>query len=138
MISRSLVNLGVCCEFGRGVKKDPVRAAKLYRSAADQGDRTAQCNLGYLYETGEGVEQNLQEAVKWYTRSAEQGSPRAQYHLAWCYEHASGVQQDLAKALSLYEAAAAQQYEDAEKQVQRLRKPPEKGKFLRGLFGRHG
>ena len=83
-------------------------------------------------------EQNWQEAVKWYTRSAEQGSPRAQYHLAWCYEHASGVQQDLAKALSLYEAAAAQQYEDAEKQVQRLRKPPEKGKFLRGLFGRHG
>ncbi|MDR4033796.1 hypothetical protein, partial [Dysosmobacter sp.] len=60
------------------------------------------------------------------------------YHLAWCYEHAAGVQQDLTKALALYEAAAAQQYEDAEKQGQRLRKPPEKGKFLRGLFGRHG
>jgi len=39
-------NLGYCYEYGRGVAKDYVEAAKWYRKAADQGDSYAQCNLG--------------------------------------------------------------------------------------------
>ena len=132
-------NFGVCCEFGRGVKKDVKSAAAWYHKAAERGDRVAACNLGYLYESGEGVEQSWTEAVRWYKIAVEQQSPRAQHNLAWCYENGKGVAKDLTKAVELYQAAADQGFEDASEALERLKsaKPErrEKGSFLKGFFG---
>ena len=38
--------LGVCYQYGTGVVKDEVEAAKYYKMAADQGYASALCNLG--------------------------------------------------------------------------------------------
>ena len=38
--------LGVCYQYGTGVVKDEVEAAKYYKMAADQGFSKAQNNLG--------------------------------------------------------------------------------------------
>jgi TPR repeat protein len=41
-------NLGVCYEFGLGVTKDEVEAAKLFRQAANQGHIKAEEHLALL------------------------------------------------------------------------------------------
>jgi TPR repeat protein len=58
---------------GHGVNKDEVLAAAWYRSAAEQGDASAQNNLGAMYANGVGVERDDVQAVDWYGRAAEQG-----------------------------------------------------------------
>src|SRR3546814_8809251 len=52
-------------QYGRGVERDLVKAAELYRAAAEQGLAEAQHNLGYLYERGLGVGRNPAEAAVW-------------------------------------------------------------------------
>jgi hypothetical protein len=58
-------------EDGDGVEKDPEKAVRLYRFAADQGHAMAQGNLGWMYVNGNGVEEDLDEAAKWYRRSEQ-------------------------------------------------------------------
>jgi TPR repeat protein len=41
-------------------------AAAWYRSAAEQGDASAQNNLGVMYANGVGVERDDVQAVDWY------------------------------------------------------------------------
>jgi TPR repeat protein len=64
------------------MKRDPARAAQLYREAAEAGNGMAQNNLGAAYMKGEGVERNDPEAIQWLTRSAEQDVDAAQSTLA--------------------------------------------------------
>ena len=42
------------------------------RSAADEGEPSAQCALGICFQNGQGVKQDYQEAVKWFRRAADQ------------------------------------------------------------------
>ena len=86
----------------------------------------------------------------WYNHAAAQGQARGQYLLGWCYEHGKGVDASTEKAKELYEASARQNYKYAVEALERLRSPagkkapekpekkerkPEKGGFLKGLFG---
>ena len=49
------------------------------RTAAEQGDASAQFHLGKLYGVGEkGVPQDHEEAIRWFRRAAEQGHANAQ------------------------------------------------------------
>ena len=75
-------NLGVMLLFGRGTNQDPVRASKLFRVAADQGDARAQYFLGTAYEKGLGVRLNTAEAVRLYKLSADQGNEQAAERLS--------------------------------------------------------
>src|SRR4051812_32861546 len=47
-------------------KGDFVAAAKLFRTAADQGNATAQDSLGVMYVNGEGVPQDYAQAYAWF------------------------------------------------------------------------
>jgi Sel1 repeat len=40
----------------------------LLSSAAEAGDRYAQCYLGSMYRDGKGVEVNLVKAIEWYQK----------------------------------------------------------------------
>ena len=51
--------LGVLTEQGRGVAKDPARAAELFRDAAEKGHRAAQVSWGLKLIEGRDVEQDL-------------------------------------------------------------------------------
>jgi uncharacterized protein len=65
-------DLGIAYHYGKGVKIDPVEAAKWFRRAAEQGDELAQYMLGNCYVNGSGVATNAVEAIKWWRRSADQ------------------------------------------------------------------
>ena len=77
--------MGHIYEFGNGVKQDPVKAAGLYRTAAEHDLVTAQLELGYLYRSGRGVPQDYFEAAKWFRKAAEQGHPIGENTIGYMY-----------------------------------------------------
>lgn len=60
-----------CLQGGHGTAEDPVRAAELYRAAAEQDYLPAVCDLGLCYENGTGVEQDPVRAAELYLQAAE-------------------------------------------------------------------
>jgi hypothetical protein len=76
------LNLGLCYDNGRGVERDPVKAAEWYRKAADQGNADAQVNLGVCCAKGDGVERDLAKAAAWFRKAADQGDEGAKAALA--------------------------------------------------------
>ena len=86
-------HLGLCYEYGKGVKKDMKQAVKWYRKAAEQGVArsgdvsvtegtlklygltkgvpSAQFKLGVCYATGKGVSKDIAEARKWLQKAAD-------------------------------------------------------------------
>ena len=54
-------------------KGDYVTAVRLWRTAAERGDPSAQYALGVMYDKGQGVPQDRNEALIWYRKSAAQG-----------------------------------------------------------------
>lgn len=76
------------------------------RTAAANGDASAQFEVGARLAEGKGVEQSFTEAARWYQRAAAQGFAQAQYRLATLYERGLGVKKDLARARAWYQRAA--------------------------------
>jgi hypothetical protein len=83
-------------------------AARLYKTAAREGNSLAQSNLGYLYLNGYGVPQSDEDAVQWFQKSNSQGSAYGEANLARMYELGrGGLPQSKTEATRLYELAAA-------------------------------
>ena len=86
--------------------QDWVRAADLYRQAAEMGFLEAQYSYGVRLAHGQGVPQNFEESVKWLAKAARQGHPGAQDSLGVRYATGQGVaQNDEAAALWFRKAA---------------------------------
>lgn len=100
------LNLGVCYEYGDGIRKNYKKAVSLYVASAEQGNAMAQCNLGYCYFNGVGVEKNAVKAVVWYKKATDGGNVRAMNNLGFCYENGAGVACDKKRAYELYKQAA--------------------------------
>ena len=88
--------------------KDYVRAEKLFRIAAEQGDPEAQRKLGSMYVYGKGVPQDYAKAVEWYRKAAGQGNAAAQYNLGIMQERGRGVPRNYTEALEWYRKASDQ------------------------------
>ncbi|KQW52324.1 lytic transglycosylase [Pelomonas sp. Root662] len=69
-------------EYGDGVKRDEVAAAKLYCRAARYGDAEAQFSLGWMLTNARGIQRNDAEAAHMFAAAAEQGMDQAQNMLA--------------------------------------------------------
>ncbi|MGM9485302.1 transglycosylase SLT domain-containing protein [Roseateles sp. NT4] len=65
-------------EYGDGVKRDEVAAAKLYCRAARYGDAEAQYSLGWMLTNSRGIQRNDAEAAHLFAAAAEQGMEQAQ------------------------------------------------------------
>lgn len=65
-------------EYGDGVKRDEVAAAKLYCRAARYGDAEAQYSLGWMLTNARGIQRNDAEAAHMFAAAAEQGLEQAQ------------------------------------------------------------
>ncbi|RDD63921.1 tetratricopeptide repeat protein [Ferruginivarius sediminum] len=113
-------NLGLMFAQGRGVQRAPVRATKLWQSAAEAGHLMAQYNLGLAYYRGEGLERDNKTALRWFRRAARSGLPDGQYAMGQMYRLGVVVAQDNAKALAWYRRAAAQGHGKAESLAQAL------------------
>lgn len=114
-----------------GPDADPVKAASLYKRAAEMGDPGAASSLGYMYTVGEGVAIDKAKAEKylrmaadkgdstamcnlgvllsdpeWFDRAADLGSMRGMKNLASAYATGMGVPMDKQAAADLYGRAA--------------------------------
>src|SRR5258708_33329667 len=76
-VARAQSNMGAAFLEGRGVARDPEKAATWLRLAAEQGDAAGQRNLGLCYYEGWGVPQHHVEAARWYAKGAEPAAPAA-------------------------------------------------------------
>lgn len=65
-------------EYGDGVRRDEVAAAKLYCRAARYGDAEAQYSLGWMLTNARGIRRNDAEAAHMFAAAAEQGMAQAQ------------------------------------------------------------
>jgi len=99
-----------------GLKQNLPEAFRLYKRAAELGDRWAQYQVGATYRhgfEGYGVSVNSKEAFKWLLLSARQGESESQFELGVMYYKGVGVGRDLRKALSYYWLAAEQGHHSA-------------------------
>jgi hypothetical protein len=87
---------------------DYVKAFRLFKSLAEQGNVDAQFNVGEMYDNGKGVPEDNAKAVYWYRKSAEQGDKWAQFNLGIKYDKGEGVPENDAKAVHWYRKAAEQ------------------------------
>lgn len=89
-------------DTGRHVGVDKPRAARLYREAAERGQRHAQWRLGVMLDMGEGVAEDPDEAFRWISRSAAQGSPEGNASMGVMYANGRGVARDYARSRVYY------------------------------------
>lgn len=102
-------NLGLCFEYGKGVRRvDNQFAFECYKKAAESGSTPAMNNLGNCYYKGLGTKQNYELAVSWYMKAMENGNSSVQFNLGNCYRDGNGVAKDHTKAAEWYAKAAKQ------------------------------
>jgi hypothetical protein len=102
----------VSYDMGLGLSKDPAKAARWYRKAAEQGLADAQFSLGQMYAEGRGVRKDLVAAYKWLSLSAGAGSDRAHRALVALEYELTAREIDLAETLAT-EWLAARASEEA-------------------------
>ena len=78
----ALRNLGHLYRLGQGVTRNPEKAQRYYKKAADLGHAPSQTNLAQMYLTGDGIPQNSEKGIQWLEKAAAQGYPPAQKLLA--------------------------------------------------------
>lgn len=105
--SQSLFKQARALERGEGVTRDLAEAAKLYRTAAEQGNAAAQFAIGRMHQFGRGVTKDDALALGWNRKAAAQGNADAQYALGISYSTGRGVPIDEAEATRWYRQAAA-------------------------------
>jgi TPR repeat protein len=94
---------------GRGVPRDPVKAAYYYEIAAGMpwsGRGDAAYSLAGLYANGEGVPKDRAKAQDLYAVALDQGVTAAGFPLGRAYEEGPPETRDLTKAAALYRIAA--------------------------------
>ena len=69
-------------------------AVKMFKVAAEKGDRFSQHCLGGLFYKGLGVPQSHEEAFKWLNMAAKQGLPQAKLDLEILIYHKKGLPKD--------------------------------------------
>jgi TPR repeat protein len=87
----------------RIVVKDPAKAVRWYRLAAEQGNSEAQNQLGVCLSTGIGTRRDLKQALSWTSKAFAQGDPLAAHNLATIYRDMG----QLNKAFEYYKRAVA-------------------------------
>lgn len=104
---KAKVELADCYLNGKGVPRDPKRAAVLYRQAEDIGNVDGMMGLAECYFDGIGVE--VRDAEKaWYLlrRAMQAGSGRAHLIAGFRHLHGNGTDRDSGHAVQAFANAA--------------------------------
>ena len=80
--------LGTRYDFGVGVRKDPVKAAELFKKGAELGSPDCQYSYAVCLKKGSGVRRDDDAAIEWAIKAAEQGNVDAALTLS--FETANG------------------------------------------------
>lgn len=98
--------LGLCYQYGVGVKTDTVAAVSWYIKAVTNGfDPYAEYALATCYQNGNGVAVDFGEAAKWFRLAAEQKNGFAMTELGNLYFEGKGVPKSYSYALEWYSKA---------------------------------
>lgn len=97
------IKLARCYELGRGVDKDPERAASLYgrgheelqKAAGDSADSEVLFTLAECFRFGYGVPASHEKGAEYMRRAAEAGHPNAQFIFASSYLTKTESEHDL-------------------------------------------
>lgn len=100
----AMTALAECLIHGKGIQKNPQRAAELLRSASAFYHPRALNLLGDLYARGLGVPQNFEEAYALFSRSAAQGDGDGLANLGALTMRGEGVAADPAKAVAIWKS----------------------------------
>lgn len=102
------IQLGLIYKEGLGgVKKDPEKAFKYFKTSADQNYLNGMFYTGLSYDEGFGVEVNKEEAFKYFLTAAKNNIPEAQYNVGLYYEKGFGsTKTNLKEAFYWYTIAA--------------------------------
>jgi len=90
-----------------GVTQDYEEAARLFRIAAEKGDRNALFNLGKMTFEGHGVERDIKQAIAFYKQAAEQEHILAINTLGALYLAGEAGEADRARARLYFERSAS-------------------------------
>lgn len=101
----SALNLGALFYNGIAVPQDYVRAAQLYKLAADAGSIRALCNLGYCYYYGRHQEVDYHKAYECFVKGGLLGDENCLYKLGDMYMNGYYVEKNEKMAFDLYERA---------------------------------
>ena len=83
-------------------------ALESFRSAAEDGEPSAQRVLGVAYQEGRVLPKNDTQAAHWYRKAADQGDASAQWLLGALYDSGLGVAEVHEEAAFWYRKAAEQ------------------------------
>ena len=97
--------LGVCYEFGLGVKASVRAAIDKYSLAAEHFGEECYFRIGLLHHQHSEVG-GAGMALQWYRKAAEKSHQDACINLGFCYEHGEGCEADVDEAMRLYHIAA--------------------------------
>ena len=64
--------LGYCYQGGSGVKKNKLKALKLYGLAATKGYCKSRYILSDMFLCGDGIKNKIKEGIKWLIQAAQQ------------------------------------------------------------------
>ena len=106
MNTQAIFNLARMYDKGLGVKKNLIKAKKLYLISAEKGYAHAQHNVGNMYLLGEGTIKNPQEALKWLLLAGQQGQRSAQRDLGALFIEGKHVKRNLVLAYTYMSLAA--------------------------------
>jgi TPR repeat protein len=100
-----LYNFGRCLEYGKGIERDFVRAAKYSRLAAVLNHPMAENSFGVCLKRPLGVHSNAALTARYYKRPAAHGDPNGANNLGFCLEHGRSVKADIESAAECYKFA---------------------------------
>ena len=87
-------------------QSDPKESLRLFKIAANQGDRRAAVQVGNMIAGGKGVTRaDFVEAATWFKKAADQGEPEGMLFYAECLLTGQGVEPDPPEAARLYSSA---------------------------------
>lgn len=121
----SQFRLGAAYEYGlMGVPVDARLSIMWYSRAASQAEHQSELALSGWYLTGsEGVlQQSDTEAYLWARKAAQAGLAKAEFAMGYYTEQGIGVPENLEDAKRWYWRAAAQDYPDARKRLEELKR----------------
>ncbi len=119
---QAIFNLARMYDNGLGVKKNPVKAKKLYLFSAEKGHADSQHNVGIMYLLGEGVKKNPKEALKWLLLAGEQGQRMAQRDLGAMFADGDEVKRNLVLAYTYMSLSAINNEPNADIAAAKIKK----------------
>lgn len=88
-------------------QENPWESFRLFRQAAELGDRHGMVMTGLALASGNGTDKSEEQAAKWFKQASDLGQPEGMRYYAEVLRDGQGVEKNEQEAARLYSAAAS-------------------------------